>query len=109
MSKTIDPVDVKGAVKNGQLYAYIDYTYDGVAHIMLRDTDTYETVELGNNASKSHEKNDIIKELEWYLHIFELRLNTIENNEKLLAYNRGYLLGIKNALELIRNGVDCNE
>ena len=68
MSKTIDPVDVKGAVKN-----------------------------------------DIIKELEWYLHIFELRLNTIENNEKLLAHNRGYLLGIKNALEIIRNGVDCNE
>lgn len=109
MSKTIDPVDIKKAVKNGQLYAYIDYTYDGVAHIMLRDTDTYETVELGNNASKSHEKNDIIKELEWYLHIFELRLNTIENNEKLLAHNKGYLLGIKDALKTIRNGVDCNE
>lgn len=109
MSKTIDPVDVKKAVKNGQLYAYINYTYDGVAHIMLRDTDTYETVELGNNASKSHEKNDIIKELEGYLHIFELRLNTIENNEKLLAHNKGYLLGIKDTLETIRNGVDCNE
>lgn len=104
MSKSIDPADVKKAIENGQLYAYIDYTYDGVAHILLRDTDTYETVELGNDANRSHEKNDIIEELEFYLNSAERTKNISKDDNQSLAYNKRYISGIQNALEVIRNG-----
>lgn len=107
MNKTVDLNDVKMAIENDQLKIYISYTPDGVARIMMRDTDTYETVELENDASRSHKKNDIIEELEWYLSCAERVKNVIKDDDNLsLAYNKGYISGIKSVLEVVMNGTE---
>jgi len=75
MSKTIDPVDVKKAVESGQLKVFIKYLFDGVAHtshIMLRDVETSDTVELGNKPTVAIEKLAYYKNLEKQGRLIEL-------------------------------------
>lgn len=58
MNKAIDPVAVKAAVKNGQLQAYLQNDYIGNIHIMLRETTTGETVEIGKVPSGQEDADE---------------------------------------------------
>lgn len=51
--KIIDLVDVKAAVKRGELEAYIQINYKGEPHIFLRDTETGETVDIGGKDNEA--------------------------------------------------------
>ena len=51
--KIIDPVDVKAAVKRGELEAYIQIDYKGEPHMFLRDTETGETVDIGGKDNEA--------------------------------------------------------
>lgn len=45
--KPIDPVMVKKAIKEGQLKVYCSRHYDGMMWIYLKDTQTGDTVKIG--------------------------------------------------------------
>lgn len=53
MTKMIDPLAVRDAVKAGQLEVYLRADFEGNIHIMLRDTENGDCTEIGMVPARS--------------------------------------------------------